>query len=300
VVNAMAFHKRRAKYVLNPETQIHYAIASSYKGSDFPHIHDFYELFFIIEGSQLLIANGRKVILKKSSLTLIRPQDVHSKEYLSEGSHINVAFSQETMEELLHYLGDGFPAKLLLQSEMPPYIVLNQSEKSLIQSSLENLNLISVYNEQLIKTNLRILLFELLTKYFTNSVPQGDMPSWIAAILSEMKKKENFTKGLPALLDISGLAHGYLCRVFKKHVQTTPTEYINEQRLNYASNLLRHSDTDIVNICLESGFSNLSHFYHVFKEKFNTTPAEYRKQFFKVSLLHGHLDEDCRQQIRNY
>lgn len=116
------------------------------------------------------------------------------------------------------------------------------------------------------------------------------MPSWIAAILTEMKKKENFTKGLPALLEVSGLAHGYLCRVFKKYVHTTPTDYINEQRLNYASNLLRHSDIDIVNICLESGFSNLSHFYHVFKEKFNTTPADYRKQFFQISLMHKHLE----------
>lgn len=287
----MTFHKRRAKYVLNPKTQVHYAICSSYKGAKFPHIHDFYELLFIIEGSQLLIANGKRIQLKKSSLTLIRPQDVHSKEYLGEGSHINVAFSKETMEELLKYLGNGFPVKMLLQSEMPPYIILNQFEKSIIQNSLENLNLINVYEEQVIKTNLRILLFELLTKYFTNLVTQNDMPSWIAAILAEMKKKDNFTRGLPALLDISGLAHGYLCREFKKHVHTTPIDFINENRLNYASNLLRHTDMDILNICLDSGFSNLSHFYHVFKKKFTTTPAVYRKQFVKTSLLQGTIDE---------
>ncbi|MDU4962565.1 MAG: helix-turn-helix domain-containing protein [Sporomusaceae bacterium] len=281
---AIAFHKRRAKYILNPRTQIHYAICSSYKGSDFPHIHDFYELFFIIKGSQSLVANGKKILLPKSSLTLIRPQDVHSKKYIGDGLHINVAFSKETMEELLSYLGDGFPSKQLLQAEMPPYVILNQSEKSLIQSKLENLNLITVYDEAAIKTNLRILLFELLTRYFANAEEPNDMPAWVAALLSEMKQKEHFTKGLPALLAISGLAHGYLCRVFKKYVQLTPTDYINDQRLNYASNLLRHTDIDIVNLALEAGFGNLSHFYHLFKRKFHTTPADYRRQFVQASL----------------
>lgn len=168
----MHYHKRRAQYVLNPQTQIHYAICSSYKGAKFPHVHDFYELLLIIEGKQLLIANGKKVVLKKSTLTLIRPQDVHSKEYLEEGLHINVAFSKETMEDLHRYLGNGFPMEMLMHSHIPPHIDLTHSEKSFIQTSLENLSLINVYEEQVIKTNLRILLFELLTKYFINIAPQ--------------------------------------------------------------------------------------------------------------------------------
>lgn len=100
-----------------------------------------------------------------------------------------------------------------------------------------------------------------------------------------MKKKNNFTRGLPALLELSGLSHEYLCRALKKHLHTTPTEFINVLRLNYASNLLLHSDMEIVDICMESGFSNLSHFYHLFKHKFHTTPAEYRRKHSEVNLF---------------
>jgi AraC family cel operon transcriptional repressor len=282
---------RNAKYILNPITQIHYAIETSYKESYFPHMHDFYELLLTVKGCQLLIVNKKKLILKESILTLLRPQDIHYKKYLEDGLHINVCFSQETMNELLNYLGEGFPHKMLLESSIPPYVILTPQEKAIIQTKLENLNLIDINEIQIIKTNLRMLLFELLTKYFTKvTVQQDNVPSWIATIVTEMKKKENFRQGLPKLLELSGVAHEHLCRLFKKFLNTTPTNFINEQRLNYATNLLLHSDMDITNVALESGFSNLSYFHHIFKEKFHTTPIRYKKQFSAIININNKLE----------
>lgn len=273
-------YKQQAKLVLNPETQADYVIATSYTGGKFPHTHDFYELLLIAKGKQLLIANDTKLILEEGSLTLIRLQDIHYKQYLSDGWHINVAFSKETMNELLIYLGDGFPKEQLLHSNTPPSLMLMHTEKKLIQARMEALNLINANESNSVKTNLRILLFELLTKYFTLSkVHDSDMPTWIETILLEMKKKNNFTQGLPALLSLANIGHAHLCRLFKKHINTTPIEFINEQRINYGINLLSHSDMDIVSISMECGFPSLSHFYHVFKEKTGTTPAQYRKQY---------------------
>lgn len=272
-------YKRQAKLILNPETEADYVIATSYSGAQFPHIHDFYELLLIIKGKQLLIANGRKSILTEGSLTLIRPQDIHGKEYLADGWHINLAFSKETMEGLLYYLGKGFPNEPLLSSANPPSVTLMNTEKKLIQTQMEALNLLNAAETNSVKTNLRILLFELLTKYFAfPSTQNSDIPAWLATILLEMKQKNNFTRGLPALLSLGNIGHEHMCRLFKKYIDTTPTEFINEQRINYAINLLRHSDMSILNISMECGFSSLSHFYHVFKEKIGNTPAQYRKQ----------------------
>lgn len=282
----MTCYERKAKLILNPETEAHYAIASSYKGAKFPHVHDFYELLLIIKGKQLLIINGKKKLLTEASLTLIRTQDIHYKEYLSDGLHINVAFSKETMNELLQYLGPGFPKEILLQSETPPSVILTHAEKKIIQTRMESLNLININETSSVKTNLRILLFELLTKYFILATTQSDdMPPWLAVILAEMKQKNNFTRGLPALLGLADIGHEHLCRLFKKHLNVTPTEFINEQRMNYALNLLLHSDMEIVDVSMESGFSSLSHFYHVFKKRFGLTPAKYRKQLLPIKPL---------------
>lgn len=274
----MRCYRRKAKNVLNPETEIDYTIRSSYKGTKFPHCHDFYELFFIIKGRQLLTVNKRVVLLQESSLALVRPKDVHSKEFIDEGLHINVAFAKRTANELFHYLGKGFPKEMLLNSEIPPFVVLNSIEKRIVQESMESLSSVDVSETQTIKTRLRILLFQLLTQYFTNiNYTKRNIPPWMSTVLVEMDKKENFTSGLSALIKFSGMTHSYLCRSFKKHLNFTPTELINDQRLNYAANLLIRSDLEIVDICLDSGFGNLSHFYHVFKQKFNATPLEYRK-----------------------
>lgn len=93
-----------------------------------------------------------------------------------------------------------------------------------------------------------------------------------------MKKKDNFTQGLSALLNISGRTHEHLCREFKKHLSLTPTEYINTLRLNYAENLLLNTDMDIITVCYNSGFDNLSYFYKLFKLRFNSTPFSYRRK----------------------
>ena len=274
----MPFYKQKAKNILNPDTEIHYAVQTSYKNSEFPHLHDFYELLLVIKGSQLFIVNDTRFILSESSLILIRPNDVHYKEYLGEGMHINVAFPQKTANDLFNYLGEGFRKDLLLKPNIPPYVFLTNTEKAIVQNSLESLNLLEVYDTQTIRTHLRILLFELLTKYFAKlNMKNDNIPSWLMTALSEMKKKENFICGVPALVKLSGKRHEYLCRSLKKYIDMTPTGFINEQRLNYAANLLLHSDREIVDICLEAGFDNLSHFYHIFKKMFHTTPAEYRK-----------------------
>ena len=76
----------------------------------------------------------------------------------------------------------------------------------------------------------------------------------------------------------------HLSRVFRKYLNETPTDYINELRLNYAANLLSNSDENIPFISMEAGFENLSHFYHLFKKKFNTSPAEFRKKTQKITI----------------
>jgi AraC family transcriptional regulator, dual regulator of chb operon len=282
----MDFYTEEATHFIDPNTEIHYAIHTSYKDSRFPHIHDFYELMLILKGTQLLTINGKNIFLKESCLSLIRPTDIHSKKYIEPGMHINLAFPQKTTDELLHYLGEGFPREELLHAKIPPYVILSHTEKNIIQNRLEELNLQEVSKQNFVRTHLRILLFELFIKYFTNQVQQDDnMPPWLTSVNNEMKKKENFSRGLPALLEISQKSHAVLCRSFKKYLHSTPINFINEQRLNYAANLLMHSDLAILDICLDAGFENLSHFYHIFKKTYSTTPAEYRHSRNPTELM---------------
>ena len=70
----------------------------------------------------------------------------------------------------------------------------------------------------------------------------------------------------------------YFCHFFRKLCQTTPIEYVNLYRIERASRLLAETDTKILTIALDCGFSNFSYFIRRFKAIKGCTPSAYRKK----------------------
>ncbi len=100
-------------------------------------------------------------------------------------------------------------------------------------------------------------------------------PHWFFELTSFMSKKENFTAGLPRMLESAHMSQEHLTRVFKKYTGITPTQYINDLRLEYAATLIIDKGTEISDACFLSGFNNISHFYHQFKRKYGCSPKQY-------------------------
>lgn len=69
----------------------------------------------------------------------------------------------------------------------------------------------------------------------------------------------------------------YFMRFFKKHMNMTVVEYINNLRLEKAVELFEQGNTSILEVSLATGFHNLSYFHKVFKHKFHMTPKEFLK-----------------------
>jgi AraC-like DNA-binding protein len=72
---------------------------------------------------------------------------------------------------------------------------------------------------------------------------------------------------LDDLCKVTGISKYHLIRLFQKHVGTTPGQYLRDQRLQLAEQLLRHSQKNILSIALESGFNSLSSFERAFGKK---------------------------------
>ena len=76
----------------------------------------------------------------------------------------------------------------------------------------------------------------------------------------------------------------YLCRIFKKHLNKTPTEFINDIRIANAKLALEYTNRSILQICEEVGFDNTSHFYHLFKKDTGLSPKAFRELSSEVSV----------------
>ncbi len=84
---------------------------------------------------------------------------------------------------------------------------------------------------------------------------------------------------LKRLADLVSMAEGSLCRFFKQNMGITIFEYLNKIKVEFACKLLMDQDLSVLEVCLDSGFNNLSHFNKQFKKSTGVNPMEYRKRF---------------------
>ena len=70
----------------------------------------------------------------------------------------------------------------------------------------------------------------------------------------------------------------YLRKLFDKHLNTTPKQYILEIRLQKAKQMLSENTLKISAISKKCGFSSANNFWRFFKTKTGITPVEYAKQ----------------------
>ena len=74
------------------------------------------------------------------------------------------------------------------------------------------------------------------------------------------------------------------CKYFKQKTKKTLLEFVNEIRIGNACQLLVNSDYNIIQVCYESGYNNLSNFNRYFKKIVKMTPAEYKKKMQSRSV----------------
>ena len=69
----------------------------------------------------------------------------------------------------------------------------------------------------------------------------------------------------------------YLARAFKSAVGQSPHQYVLERRVERAKELLRNTDSPIVEVALSTGFSSQSHLSNRFQRLVGVSPAAYRR-----------------------
>lgn len=77
----------------------------------------------------------------------------------------------------------------------------------------------------------------------------------------------------------------YLCALLRKETGKNFTELVRGYRLEKACLLLNHSEIPVSEIASLVGYSNISHFYRIFKEKYKVLPSKFRTNSFRQSAL---------------
>ena len=69
----------------------------------------------------------------------------------------------------------------------------------------------------------------------------------------------------------------YFSSIFKKCMGMSLWDYLCIKRIEYALNLIKTTDKNLLDIALESGFNNTVNFNKLFKKYTNLSPSTFRK-----------------------
>ncbi len=122
------------------------------------------------------------------------------------------------------------------------------------------------------------MLAEVSERCSSRLSPVPPYPELLTRILAWIR--QNFA-GDATLTTIAGhfqVSKTYVSRLFRTYLSATVTEYVNELRLQYASELLRLSSMNISQIAAGVGFGNVYYFSRLFSRRFGISPTAYRKQ----------------------
>ena len=99
----------------------------------------------------------------------------------------------------------------------------------------------------------------------------GQVKAYITANLKEELRVEMLAKQFYISAD-------YLSKVFKKEEGIGIGDYIVEERMFLARELMREGRSSVSRIAYECGYDNYSYFTKVFKKKYGVTPREYMQE----------------------
>ena len=90
---------------------------------------------------------------------------------------------------------------------------------------------------------------------------------------------------------VAGFSKFYFSRIFSQYTNLPFSQYLLNRRIAVASKLLYSTDQRLLDIAIQSGFSSLSTFNRVFKNCHGCTPTEYRMLYRTRGLQDPEEDE---------
>ncbi len=103
-------------------------------------------------------------------------------------------------------------------------------------------------------------------------------PQWLRRAVDALDDPVLLQLGVPALVRLCGRDKAHVSRVVRRVAGITPTELVNGLRLEQAARALRFSRHSILDIALDCGFVNQTHFHRLFRLRFGTTPLRFRQR----------------------
>ncbi|CQR57810.1 AraC family transcriptional regulator [Paenibacillus riograndensis] len=255
------------------------------------HRHDFLEINFVYSGECRQVINGKPVILAAGEFCMMDSNVIHSIEKPGDNDIIiNLLMSKRYFDiDIMKRLsGNDLMSEFLINSiyrsqDHNDYMIFHSSTNHNARTCMEHSLCESfdpaVGSEEAINCHIILLFTELMRDYkesnaFKRKGPTSRAP--ITKIVQYINDNFKFIT-LDSLASHFNYHPNYLSNLLKSHFGFGLTKIVQDLKIKEATMLLKFTNMPIGEIAYEVGYSNITLFYHHFKERHDVTPSVYRK-----------------------
>jgi AraC family L-rhamnose operon regulatory protein RhaS len=279
---------------------VKFAISQGSHYDDFPaHKHDFSEMFIVVQGSATHNVSNYHYPLAQGDVFVINGQVEHGFSDVDKLVLINLMFESQSplFESSALKLLPGYQALFNIEpvarqsAEYTAKLNLSKQQYAEVERLIHAID--SEYNEAstgfetMLNAQLQQLIITLSRYYQGDHIKMNSSTMVLSralVYLEEHFRREDLKTDQIAAASFVSVRQ--LERLFKRYLQTTPIQYLRKKRLFYAKEgLINYPTRSIQAIAEMTGFSDSNYFAKCFKQRFGTTPREYRTQYSRADVV---------------
>ena len=253
-----------------------------------PHHHNFFEMFFVLEGRCIHQVGENKSVLHTGDLCFIQPKVTHSLDVNDESIVIDVLIRRSTFRQYFYSIlrGDNllsnFFMSTLLSKPGIDYLLFHTRNDldlhfAFVELCSETFDQLAYFNE-LINAVVTKIFVLLLRRYMADCELPTNHPKDSETAL----RFARYIQDHAADVTLSSMAQAFhyspehASRLIKRYTGHTFSHLLTSIRLENAKQLLRDTSVSVLDIALQVGYEGSDQFIRAFRRQNGITPNEYR------------------------
>ena len=249
-----------------------------------PHVHPEWELLWVLDQSLSVTSEQSQFVVKQGEFVLFSPNFPHEFHKADKScTFMCLQISPKQVPFVKQVVDGRFPGKYLSEQQIS---TLKNAMKEVALAYFEE----GEHYELLCFGKVCQIMYMLLT-----NLPGRVLTLKEAASMDKRNARlkrmirfvdENYMHKirLSDFAEMEQCSMSYLSHFVKEATNMTFQEYVNSVRFNCARKLIAAGGRNMLDICMESGFSDYRYFVRAFRQQYGMTPEEYTKHNSQLRL----------------
>lgn len=236
--------------------------------------HSYWELTYVDKGELLTTIDGVSYHLKQGDLIFYAPMQFHT-----QSTFEKISSSYLTINFKMNFNHADLLCNKIFSIQRDSYFIVTRLIEELSNDNLYSDDLSLCYLKELIIQMLRLDNSHFHSKPTTH-MQQTYENELLNDILLYIDNNIYEKISVSTLCEHFCISTSMLHSLFRKNMNNTAKNYINELKLSKSKELIRNSTHTLSEISEMLGFSSIHYFSKKFKSYFNISPTEYSKSIY--------------------